>query len=241
MITRNYFKVVRVFPDPSDYFYIKNEGYDGNTLSFRLGNTTLNLQYSFDKVNWTTLPNEFLEISFPGDASMYLRNNSGTFGTGDTLLFPRTDISLGGDIRTLFDYTDVDSVTTLPSNGFRQVYSMQGDAKLVDISNLSLGGITTIGDNAFNSAFGWTNIQKGLDLSGVTTLGESALNSMYVGCSSLNEAYAPNVSTWDGDKTSGWFEGVASTGVLYKPANLTIPTDTSGVPDGWTTKTYPNA
>ena len=241
MITRNYFKVVRVFPDPSDYFYIKNESYDGNILTFRLGNTTLNLQYSFDKVNWTTLPNEFLDIFLPGDTSVYFRNNSGTFGTGNTLFFPRTDISFGGDIRTLLDYTDVDSVTTLPSNGFRQVYSMQGDAKLVDISNLSLGGITTIGDNAFYQAFGWTNIQKGLDLSGVTTLGENALTSMYTSCSSLNEAYAPNVSTWDTDKANSWLEGVASTGVLYKPANLTIPTDSSGVPGGWTTQTYPNA
>lgn len=243
MITRNYFKVVRVFPDPSDYFYIKNESYDGGDLIYNLQNTTLNLQYSFDKVNWTTLQNEYSQINVPGDTSVYFRNNSGTFGIEESPLFlPMTDISIGGDIRTLLDYTDVDSVTTLPANGFRYVFSMQNGAKLVDISNLSLGGITTIGDNAFYQAFSGSNIQKGLDLSGVTTLGENALNSMYSSCSSLNEAYAPNVSTWDTGKTNGWLNGVASTGVLYKPANLTIPTNyDSGVPSGWTTQTYPNA
>jgi hypothetical protein len=243
MITRNYFKVVRVFPDPSDYFYIKTEGYDESTLSYNLQNTTLNLQYSFDKVNWTTLPNVFSEFQVPGDTSVYFRNNSGTFGTGEqNLFYPRTNISIGGDIRTLFDYTDVDSVTTLPTNGFSKVFAMQNDTIIVDISNLSLGGITTIGDNAFNEAFAWTSIQKGLDLSGVTTLGEGALNYMYMSCSSLNEVYAPNVSTWDTNKTINWLEQVPSTGVLYKPANLVIDTDTdSGVPYGWTTQTYPNA
>lgn len=243
MITRNYFKVVRVFPDPSDYFYIKNESYDGFDLSYSLENTTSNLQYSFDKVNWTTLPHQFSDFHVPGDTSVYFRNNSGTFGTEEgNIFYPRADISLGGDIRTLFDYTDVDSVTTLPTNGFRRVFAMQGDTKIVDISNLSLGGITTIGDNAFNGAFAWMGIQKGLDLSGVTTLGEGALNSMYSGCSSLNEAYAPNVSTWNTNKTLSWLQQVPSTGVLYKPANLTILTNTdSGVPSGWTTQTYPNA
>jgi len=242
MITRNYFKVVRVFPDPSDYFYIKIEGYDESTFSYYLQNTTLNLQYSFDKVNWTTLPHQFSEFQLPGDTSVYFRNNSGTFGTGEAIFYPRTNISLGGDIRTLFDYTDVDSVTTLPTNGFSKVFSMQNDTQIVDISNLSLGGITTIGDNAFSEAFAWSSIQKGLDLSGVTTLGEGALYQMYLGCSSLNEVYAPNVSTWDTNKTLSWLQQVPSTGVLYKPANLTIPTDDeSGVPSGWTTQTYPNA
>ena len=53
MIKRNYYKVVRVFPDPSSYFYIKNESMSkGNIIFFNSSwLDTLNLEYSFDKVN----------------------------------------------------------------------------------------------------------------------------------------------------------------------------------------------
>ena len=86
----------------------------------------------------------------------------------------------------------------------------------------------------------WFEITKGVDLRDVTTLGEGALNSLYSGNTNLKEAYAPNVSTWDTSKTSGWLSSAPSTGVVYKPSTLTIPTNTdSGVPSGWTTQDYP--
>ena len=115
MIKRNYYKIVRVFPDPSSYFYIKNETmqegritcYDSGWLS------TVNVEYSFDKVNWKRFNGGFY---LPEDSYVYFRNTSGTFCTNEyNRVFWITDmsISLGGDVRTLLNYTDVDSVIVL--------------------------------------------------------------------------------------------------------------------------------
>ena len=241
MIKRNYYKIVRIFPDPSSYFYIKNETMSESMFMFRGGwLSTVNLEYSFDKVNWKSYNGD---LYIPADGYLYFRNTSGTLCTSeyDSIFYLYDNFSIGGDIRTLFNYTDVDSVTKIPDYGFSYPISFQGDFKITDISNLSFRGITEIGNYGLYETFAWDHIgTKGVDLRDVTTLGERALNNLYYDNHNLKEAYAPNVSTWDENKTSIWLSNVASTGVLYKPSTLTIPTSNdSGIPYGWTTQDYP--
>lgn len=246
MIKRNYYKIVRIFPDPSSYFYIKNETMNEGWIGLftftpeRLNEMTLD--YSFDKVNWTRVTDYNKDsIYIPADGYMYLRNTTGVFGTDTQVIAPHFNISVGGDIRTLFNYTDVESVTKIPDYGFNNPFTMQEDSKCIDISNLSFRGITEIGNYGLQNAFGYSfTATKGVDLRDVTTLGEGALNSLYSSNSTITEVYAPNVSTWDTSKTSWWLNSVAPTGVVYKPSTLTIPTDNnSGIPYGWTTQDYP--
>ena len=242
MIKRNYYKIVRVFPDPSSYFYIKNEMMNEEQITFSYEWVpTVNLEYSFDKLNWTRVDGGIMYV--PGDSYMYLRNTSGTFCSSNYTqnIYPSFNLNIGGDIRTLFNYTDVDSVTKIPDYGFSHPFAMQGDFKITDISNLSFRGINEIGNYGLYETFGWFHIgTKGVDLRDVTTLGEGALNNLYSSNSNLKEVYAPNVSTWDESKTSWWLNGNAPTGVVYKPSTLTIPTDSeSGIPSGWTTQDYP--
>lgn len=245
MIKRNYYKVVRVFPDPSSYFYIKNETMSEGLIN--LNNSwlsTVNLEYSFDKVNWNVANGG---INVPADGYVYFRNTSGTFCTSNYnhVFSPYFKTSVGGDVRTLFNYTDVDSVTAIPDYGFYGPFGngSLGSAKIeiIDISNLSFRGITSIGAHGIERAFeNIEQITKGVDLRDVTTLGENALYFMYFNCSNLTEVYAPNVSTWDTNKAFDWLYGVAPTGVFYKPSTLDIPTnDRSGIPSGWTTQDYP--
>ena len=242
MIKRNYYKVVRVFPDPSSYFYIKNETMSEGLMSFNSSSwlQTVNLEYSFDKVNWIRLNGSFY---LPADSYVYFRNTSGTFCTSEysDVIGLRFNLSLGGDIRTLFNYTDVDSVTAIPPYGLKRIFSGQG-GRVKDISNLSFRGITSIGDYGLFGAFSQSRfeITKGVDLRDVTTLGQGALTELYAYNSKITEVYAPNVSTWDTSKTQYWLTGVAPNGVVYKPSTLDIPTnDTSGIPSGWTTQDYP--
>lgn len=246
MIKRNYYKIVRVFPDPSSYFYIKNEtmneGWIGLFLFTPERLNEMTLDYSFDKINWTRVTDYNKDgIHIPADGYMYLRNTTGIFGTDTQVITPHFNISIGGDIRTLFNYTDVESVTKIPDYGFSYPFAMQGDSKCIDISNLSFRGITEIGNHGLQNTFSYNfTITKGVDLRDVTTLGEGALNSLYSNNSNIKEVYAPNVSTWDTNKTSWWLGSAPSTGVVYKPSTLTIPTDSeSGIPYGWTTQDYP--
>ena len=243
MIKRNYYKIVRIFPDPSSYFYIKNETMNQVEFSVDYGwLSTVNLEYSFDKVNWKRFNSAYI-YGITGDSYIYLRNTSGTFCTSeyDSVIQISFDCSIGGDIRTLFNYTDVDSVTAIPPYGLKKMFGGYG-GNVKDISNLSFRGITSIGDYGLYGTFNqsWFEITKGVDLRDVTTIGNYALQELYAYNSNLKEAYAPNVSTWDTNKTDGWLNGVASTGVVYKPSTLTIPTDyDSGIPYGWTTQDYP--
>lgn len=247
MIKRNYYKIVRVFPDPSSYFYIKNEtmnrGWVGLFIFTPERLNEMTLDYSFDKVNWTRVTQNNNDIWIPADGYMYLRNTTGIFAINTTqVIAPHCNISLGGDIRTLFNYTDVESVTKIPDYGFYYPFTMQDGSKCIDISNLSFRGITEIGNYGLYSSFGSSDFTatKGVDLRGVTTLGEGALQELYAYNSNLKEVYAPNVSTWDTSKTSGWLGNTGPTGVVYKPSTLTIPTDSeSGIPSGWTTQDYP--
>lgn len=244
MIKRNYYKVVRVFPDPSSYFYIKNETMNSGIISYNESSwlSTVNLEYSFDKVNWIRFNGGFY---LPADSYVYFRNTSGTFCTSEYsyggFWIRDMSISLGGDVRTLFNYTDVDSVTAIPAYGFKKPFSIN-EGEIIDISNLSFRGITSIGDYGLSEAFSqnWFTITKGVDLRDVTTIGGYALEQMYAYNSNLTEVYAPNVSTWDTNKARIWLSSVAPTGVVYKPSTLDIPTNTSsGIPSGWTTQDYP--
>ena len=242
MIKRNYYKIVRIFPDPSSYFYIKNETMSDGQLDFISSwLPTVNLDYSFDKVNWKRVDYDYIWV--PADSYVYFRNTSGTFCTSEhnPVIYTRFDCSLGGDIRTLFNYTDVDSVTSIPAYGLYQPFSSYG-GKFTDISNLSFRGITSIGDYGLYAIFSQSHftITKGVDLRDVTTIGNYALQELYAYNSNLKEAYAPNVSTWDTSKAQYWLGSTASTGVLYKPSTLTIPTSNdSGLPRNWTTQDYP--
>ena len=244
MIKRNYYKVVRVFPDPSSYFYIKNETMSEGNITYNESGwlSTVNLEYSFDKVNWIRFNGGFY---LPADSYVYFRNTSGTFCNNEyqngVFWIDDMSISLGGDVRTLFNYTDVDSVTAIPAYGFKRPFIINR-GKIIDISNLSFRGITSIGAYGIEDAFSQSQftITKGVDLRDVTTIGEGALRHMYSFNSNITEVYAPNVSTWDTNKSQSWLAGVASTGVVYKPSTLDIPTnESSGIPSGWTTQDYP--
>ena len=85
MIKRNYYKIVRIFPDPSSYFYVKNETMNQEEFSVSYDwLSTVNLEYSFDKVNWNIINRDnSTTLYLPGDSYMYLRNTSGTFCSSD--------------------------------------------------------------------------------------------------------------------------------------------------------------
>ena len=250
MITRNYFKIVRVFPDPSDYFYIKNEGYESGNLYVDCPDERTDIDFKIDNGSWTNLHQTYgggAYIELQPNSKVYFRGTAGYVkdveGNGlwfDSGINTNITISMGGDLRTLLNYTDVDSITTIPEKCFQNAFD---GTNLISIDNLTLGSsVTTIGNNAFAMMFQGSQIQNGLDLSNVTSVGDYGLAQLYYNCNNLTSAYAPNLSTWSTSKTNSWLDGVASTGVLYKPSTLTIPTNTdSGVPSGWTTQTYPNA
>lgn len=99
--------------------------------------------------------------------------------------------------------------------------------------------VSSVGDHGLNYTFRGCTALAEADFSGITSANLQGIYGTFEGATSLNKVYAPNVSAWDTNVFYNWLRNVASTGVIHKPRNLTIPTDTtSGVPTGWTTQDY---
>ena len=70
-----------------------------------------------------------------------------------------------------------------------------------------------------------------------TTLTDRCYANMFYGCKSLNyikmlatDVSANNCLLW-------WVYGVAPSGTFVKDASATLPTSSSGIPNGWTVET----
>jgi len=87
--------------------------------------------------------------------------------------------------------------------------------------------------------YGCSHITEGVDLQHVISTAFECCNYMYYNCSQLSSAITPRISSWNTQQFVNWLGGVAPTGIVYKPNDLIIPTDSAnGVPTGWTVVNY---
>lgn len=66
-----------------------------------------------------------------------------------------------------------------------------------------------------------------------TTLADWCYGYMFRYCASLNKV-TTYATSWNTSRTSGWLSGVSSTGDFYNLGDASIPSGTSGIPEGWT-------
>ena len=189
-------------PEPvgPDYFYIESLG-DGNTISVvnkgngNTDNVTPTLEYSTDKNTWNTITFDWtngthtteLPIKLNTGEKMYFRNNTGKFSNSyDKYITFSLSVSsnVGGDIRTLSNYLDVNSETTVQSHMFRNLFD--GNYKIVDASNLRLP-YTTLATGCYSGMFQDCGLKSAPELP-ATTLAKSCYSGMFYGCGNLTSA-----------------------------------------------------
>ena len=212
--------------DEPDYFYIESLG-DGNTVSvINKGhvytyNVTPTLEYSTDKNTWDTITFDWtngnhtteLPIALNTGEKMYFRNDTRKFSDsyGTISFSPSVSSNVGGDIRTLSNYLDVNGETKSQSNMFRNLF--YNNKYIVDASNLRLP-YTTLAERCYQSMFDgctplvnapalpattlayycyWNMFRDCTSLTTApalpaTTLAERCYNSMFYGCTSLTTA-----------------------------------------------------
>jgi len=131
---------------------------------------------------------------------------------------------------------DLSYVTSVGDRGMRCMFN--GCSSLLIVSDMPL--LKTAGPSALSETYaGCISLRKGLNLSSVEALTDSySFNGLYAGCSYLNEAWTPNVQTWDTDCFPDWLSNVSPTGTLHAPTGLVIPSGSSGIPSGWTRENY---
>lgn len=107
-----------------------------------------------------------------------------------------------------------------------------GCTSLVTASELPA---TTLTVGCYNTMFkGCTNLTTAPELP-ATTLADNCYGEMFSGCTKLNyiKMLATDISA--SDCLTSWVYKVASSGTFVKsPAMTTLPTGTSGIPEGWT-------
>lgn len=176
-----------------------------------------------------------------------------------------TDISISGNIASLCFGDDFEGIKTMPKYAYYKIF--ENCNSLINAENLYFGSTPVVADYGLNNTFndcryltklpdlsvltsvgnyGMTSafyhcdsIVSGADLRNIKSVGDSGMEDLYNYCLDMSTAYAPSVTTWTNSKMNNWLYAVNATGVVYKPANLTIPTNNvSGVPSGWTTQNY---
>lgn len=211
-----------VKPDLTDYFYVENTYNGTNTLTLtttKVGSPTTDysttVQYSKDRTNWTTVT---FDTSNPYNISMnqgdkvYFRNNNGKFNCCNTMetVYYATTITgsqthkTGGDIRSLLDYTNIQS--SGPGCFYRLFYN---DTNLVSSSELTLP--PTVGFASLAQIFmGCTSLATVSAIPATTTLSERCYAQMFSGCSSLVTAPTLPATTLARNCYDNMFRGCSS-------------------------------
>ena len=206
-----------------EYFYIESLG-DGNTVSVvnegdgSASGVTPTLEYSTDKNTWNTITFDWtsgehtteLPIKLNTGGKMYFRNDTGKF-SGSIYRYIKFSSSVssnvGGDIRTLSNYLNVDNETTVQSNMFRNLFN--SNKNIVDASNLKLP-YTTLANYCYQSMFqGCTSLTTAPTLP-ATTLKEDCYRMMFLGCTSLTTAPTLPAKTLEYSCYNSMFRGCTS-------------------------------
>ena len=194
-----------------EYLYIENTYAGTNIISLKdnqvVSNPFSNLQYSFDKVDWTsfTTSTTALDISLNQGEKLYIRGD-------ENLGYVRLKISgserhnVGGNINTLINYNSPNNVV-LSSTAFE--YLFDNDTKLTSASNLILPA-TTLAIACYASMFrGCTSLTSTPELP-ANTLAQTCYQFMFSDCTSLTSTPALPATTLANDCYRYMFNGCTS-------------------------------
>ena len=210
MITKKYYKLVRVSHADSDYFRVTNVDTTAGTLTIGAGgNLGKNLEYSTDGVNWTTAdPNAPFSLTVPAGANVYMRGTNSIF---QKTINMDANHTVGGNVLSLIDKSNYSTMTTPPppySNLFSRLFN--GNTHLVSAADMNFGNLVqTSGGFAADMFNGCTALTAAPELP-MTTLGNSCYSSMFKNCTSLTAAPELPATTVGGESYSYMFQGCTS-------------------------------
>lgn len=261
MITKSYYKLIRVSHADSDYFRVTNISNQAGTLTINGSNNLgCNIEYSTDGVNFTTAdPNAPFSLAVPAGANVYMRGTNSSLN-GKTINMDANH-TVGGNVYSLLDKATYASRTnSLGTSEFSNLF--YENTHLVSAGQMNFGNVTTVGYSCYNSMFygctalttapatlpamtlatycynymfyGCTSLTTAPELPAETLVG-NCYNSMFYGCTSLNsvKCLAENISATN--CTTNWVRNLPATGTFYKSANMSSwTTGVNGIPSGWT-------
>lgn len=198
---RPYYKMVRIYDEPNDYFYIKNNG----TGNFRVriqksgGNYVPKcIEYSYDLVTWqkvATSDSNYVDLQTSNE-KIYLRSTGGTESISSTnylMIEPQSqNLCIGGNLATLIDWQNKDAVYNLPDFCFYSLFASNANF-YTSTENLTFGNIKHIGRYACDGMFKNTKITSAPDMSSIETVDWQGLHQAFYTCYDLTTS--PDLSS----------------------------------------------
>ena len=194
MITKKYYKLIRVSHEDSAYMRLKNVSNEAGIFKMvKTGNpTSPNLEYSLDGVTWTTYDFTTLpEVTVAAGSNIYFRGtnaNGFNSGTSSYFYFSFNKMCEGhGNMCSLLSADPIvfSAITSIPNFSFAFLfYQCTYLITAPDLSN-----VTSVGSNSLRETFnGCTALTTAPDLSNVTSVNGQAMDSTFNGCTALTTA-----------------------------------------------------
>ena len=215
MITKKYYKLVKVSYEDSQIFYVKNVSDSAGTFSVsHLNKRSWNIKYSLDGVTWTTYDvTNFPTITVPAGSNIYLKGTNYYFNENNTYLSFSMDVEhiIGGNIMSLKDETNFSTLTSI-GNSYMFKRLFFGDTHLVSAEKMNVGNVLTLNDYAFIECFqGCTSLVKAPLFDNCDTIYSNVFQNCFKGCTSLTDGgNFSNVTYVGGDAFSNCFSGCTS-------------------------------
>lgn len=177
MLTKKYYKLIRVSYADSDLFRITNISDQAGILTITGGGGTL--KYSLDGVDFTTYDfTTHPTISVPAGGNCYMKGNKSTPTSNFMQFSMDVNHSIGGNIISILDETNYATTTSMPNFALNSLF--KNDTYLIDASQLNFGQATRI--SAVSTFQDCTSLSGVPDFSNATSL---QINSCFSGCTSL--------------------------------------------------------
>lgn len=223
MITKKYYKLIRVSYADEGYFCITNVSntignVNINTVASSTSNNP-NYEYSTDGVTWNTYNVKGTNVQVDPNSNIYWRYAGSGTKVGNTSnyyfgFYVDFDCYISGNLMSLYSKTDFANYT-----GTWNAYYLFYNQTHVLKAEFNLGTVTTIPEDGFRNMFnGCTGLTTGPDLSSITSIGKNGMGSMYSGCSALTTApNLINVTSAGSGAVLALFNGCSSLTTAYAP------------------------
>ena len=206
-----------IYLDPYyvDYLCFTDASGSSNTLTLTKTDTgglapSVNLEYSTDKVNWTTWTetNNVRTYTIPANGKVYLRGDNTAFGNtqNDTdyhNFSSSGNVNASGDLMTLLDKSG--RLRSVGGAAFRRLF--QNWTNLKSAPTISA---TSAGFLSFNNAFANSGITSSPEIFVITVDGRSTFYAAFKNCSSLTTAGAIHTTNLNGYTLGSMFENCTS-------------------------------
>ena len=185
MITKKYYKLIRVSHADEGYFYIKNVS--NEVGEFKIKNyTSGTMEYSLDGVTWTsynlsTKPS----VSVNPGSNIYLRGTGFKDDSEYDVLDFNKDYNVGGNFMSLSNYSTMSSVSSISSTNIIKT-ALANQTHLISAQDLNFGNVNSVGDYCLAGIFRYcTALTTTPDFSNITSVGEYGFASTFEGTTSL--------------------------------------------------------